>query len=85
MSPELFHETLIQWATRNPFTPFVIELNGGKRLEIDHPVACSSRESHAVAFTGPGPIMHVFDSDSVLRFIDAPAHEVRRRKRKGSA
>jgi hypothetical protein len=82
MSPELFHETLIMWATRDPFTPFVIELIGAKRLEIDHPVACSSRDGRAVAFTGPGGVMHVFDSDSVLRFIDAPAHTIRPRKPK---
>lgn len=82
MSPELFHETLLICATRNPFTPFVIELIGGKQLEIDYPLAVSSRDGRAIAFTGPMGIMHIFDSDSVLRFIDAPAHAARPRKPK---
>jgi len=55
-----------------PFRVFTVELNGGRRFEIDHPGALVVRDGVAV-FIAPGGIPIWFDSESVNRIIGAPA------------
>ena len=83
MTRENFEEALLYFTERKPFTPFTLELNGGERLEIDHVKGLSWNEGKGV-FIGPGGLMRVFDNESVLQIIDAPAHALRPRKPKKS-
>jgi hypothetical protein len=79
MTAENFDETLQTLMTRQPFRAFTVELHGGERFEIDSPRVAWS-DGKAAAFVGPGGILHIFDNESVLQFIDAPAHEIRPKK-----
>lgn len=81
MTPEFFDDTLERFMKRQPFAPFMVELNGGERFEVDHAHAVTWREGRA-AFLGPGGILQLFDSQSVLQFIDAPAHAIRSKRPK---
>jgi hypothetical protein len=81
MTRENFEETLQHYVERRPFTPFTLELNGGQRLEIDHVKGIAWSDGKGV-FLGPGGLIHVFDNESVLQIIDAPAHAIRPRKPK---
>ena len=50
----------------------MVELNGGRRFEIDHPTALIIREGVAV-FLAPGGIPIWFDHESVNQIIGANA------------
>ena len=80
MTRENFEQTLETLMSRQPFMPFVVELHGGERFEIDHPHAMAWGEGQAAAFIGPGGMLRIFDNESVLQFINAPAHAIRPRK-----
>jgi hypothetical protein len=81
MTRETFEETLELFLERRPFKVFVVELNSGERFEIDSPHATAHREGKAV-FNGPGGVLRIFDNESVLQIIDAPAHAIRSKKPK---
>ena len=66
---DLVLQTLTQ---QKPYTVFTVELNGGKRFEVDHPGAMVIRDGVAV-FLGPGGVPYWFDHDSVSQIIGAPA------------
>ena len=83
MTRETFEEALLSFTERRPFAPYMLELNGGERYEIDHPGALAWTDGKGV-FLGPGGLMRVFDNESVLQIIDAPAHAIRPRKSKKS-
>ena len=55
-----------------PFRIFTVELNGGRRFEVDHPGALVVRDGVAV-FIAPGGIPIWFDHESVSQVIGAPA------------
>jgi hypothetical protein len=80
---ENFEQTLRLFTERRPFAPYVLELNGGERYEVDHPGGLAFGEGKGV-FVGPGGILRIFDNESVLQIIDAPAHAIRPRKPKKS-
>ena len=60
-----------------PFRVFTVELNGGRRFEVDHPGALVVRDGVAV-FLAPGGVPIWFDHDGVNQIIGAP-----RRKKRG--
>jgi len=72
MSPENFEALLTAHLDRQPFQVFTIELQTGKRFEVDHPRAKVIREGVAV-FLAPGGVPVWFDHDSVNHIIDSRA------------
>jgi len=60
--------------SRQPFHAFVIKLDGGDRIEVDHPSAIMPHESVAIVYS-PGGALIFFDQRSVRLIITAPAHE----------
>ena len=80
MTAENFDQILQGLRDRKPFQVFTVELNGGRRFEVDHPRALVNREGVAV-FVAPGGIPIWFDHESVNQIIGAPAGTVRRKKR----
>ena len=55
-----------------PFRIFTVELNGGRRFEVDAPSVLVVREGLAV-FSSPGGVPVLFDHDSVNHIIVGPA------------
>jgi hypothetical protein len=72
MTAENFDTVLQEFQSVQPFRVFTVELVGGRRFEVDHPRAMVVREGVAV-FLAPGGVPIVFDHNSVLSFIAAPA------------
>jgi hypothetical protein len=72
MSPESFNASIDALLERRPFIVFTVELKTGKRFEIDHPRAVTTRGGVAV-FLSPGGIPIFFDHDSVSEIITAPS------------
>ncbi|MCC6125855.1 MAG: hypothetical protein IT426_12885 [Pirellulales bacterium] len=72
MTSENFQKVLDALQQRQPFHGFAVELNGGRRFEIDHPNAVVVRDGVAV-FLAPGGIPIWFDHDSVNQIIAATA------------
>jgi hypothetical protein len=68
-----FDKALTALQDIRPFQPFSIELIGGRRFEVDGPHTHVVRHGVAV-FVAPGGHPILFDHDSVLRIIAAPAH-----------
>ncbi len=73
MSAEIFTALLERMLSRSPFQVLTIELNSGKRFEIDHPRAVVYRDGFAI-FLAPGRIPIYFDNNSVENIVDAPAN-----------
>jgi hypothetical protein len=80
MTVEHFQETLDMLMARQPFKPFTIELNTGRRLEVDHPSVAAYKDG-AGAFLAPGGIPTFFDHESVNQIINSPAHSAPGRKK----
>jgi hypothetical protein len=72
MTPENFDQILGAMLSRDPFQIFTIELQSGKRFEIDHPRTTVYREGVAV-FIAPGGVPVWFDHETVSQIIEAPA------------
>ena len=71
MSAEYFDEVLKRLVSRTPFQFFTIELEGGRRFEVDHPRAMVVREGVAVFLAARGvPIR--FDHNNVKHIIGDP-------------
>lgn len=73
MTAEHFNEILDGLAEHTPFRVFTVELNGGKRFEVDHPRALVVRDGAAV-FMAPGGVPIWFDHESVNQIIGASAN-----------
>lgn len=69
MTAEAFDDVLGALLDRRPFQIFTVELNGGEKIEIDHPRAISYREGFA-HFTAPGGKLYWFDHTSVNKLMD---------------
>lgn len=69
MTAENFDSVIRTLLEFRPFLLFTIELNGGERIEIDHPHALSYRDGFA-HFIGPGKKISWFDHDSVNKIIE---------------
>lgn len=72
MTAENFDQVLQALRDRKPFQVFTVELHGGDRFEVDHPMAMVIRDGVAVFLT-PGGRPIWFDHESVNQFIGAPA------------
>lgn len=73
MTAEDFEQVLQALAERQPFHVFTIELNGGKRFEVDHARALVVRDGVAV-FIAPGGVPVWFDHESVNQIVGASAN-----------
>jgi hypothetical protein len=72
MTADNFDQVLDGLRQLQPFRVFTVELNGGKRFEVDHPGALVVRDGVAVFLASGGrPIW--FDHESVNQIIGAPA------------
>lgn len=63
-----FNDSLRELLFREPFRPFTVELNTGKRIEIDRANAMAFRDGGA-AFLGPDRVPHWFKFSEVKQFI----------------
>ena len=70
MTAENFTAVLEGLRSAQPFRVFTVELNGGKRFEVDHADAMVTRDGVAV-FLAPGGVPVWFDHESVLRVVGA--------------
>jgi uncharacterized protein (DUF39 family) len=73
MTADNFDQAMLVLRSRKPYQVFTVELNGGRRFEVDYPGALSWREGVAV-FLAPGGIPVFFDHESVNQIIVAPAN-----------
>ena len=73
MTAENFDNVLTALRELSPFQVFTVELHGGKRFEVDHPMALVIRDGVAV-FLAPGGAPIWFDHNSVNQIIGAPAN-----------
>ncbi len=64
MTAEKFETILDALTQLQPFRVFTVELNGGRRFEVDHPEALIVRDGVAV-FLAPGGSPIWFDHESV--------------------
>ena len=72
MTAENFDRVLVELQQRQPFRVFTVELQGGRRFEVDHSRALIVRDGVAV-FLAPGGVPIWFDHESVNQIIGAPA------------
>jgi hypothetical protein len=72
VTAEHFDSVYETFQSIRPFRIFTVELNGGRRLEIDHPGALVFRQGVAV-FLAPGRVPVFFDHDSVNHVIGSLA------------
>lgn len=72
MTADNFVQILDGLRTLQPFRVFTVELNGGKRFEVDHPGALVVRDGVAV-FLAPRGVPIWFDHESVNQIIGATA------------
>ena len=73
MTADNFDNILTSLQQYKPFRVFTVELNGGRRFEVDHSGALVVRDGVAV-FLAPGGIPIWFDHDSVNQIIGASAN-----------
>ena len=73
MTEEHFDRIMTELQDKRPYQVFTIELNGGRRFEIDFPKALIVREGVAV-FLAPGGVPIVFDHESINQVIVGPAN-----------
>jgi ABC-type arginine transport system ATPase subunit len=73
MTAENFEQVLHALTERQPFHVFTVELNGGKRFEVDHARALVVRDGVAV-FIAPGGVPVWFDHESVNQIVGASAN-----------
>ena len=70
MTADNFNSVLTSLQQIKPYRVFTVELNGGRRFEVDHPGALVVRDGVAVFLApGGGPIW--FDHESVNQIIGA--------------
>ena len=70
MTADNFTNVLDALHLLQPFRVFAVELNGGRRFEVDHPGALVVRDGVAV-FLAPGGIPSWFDHESVNQILGA--------------
>jgi hypothetical protein len=73
MTADNFDRIFQELQQQRPFRVYTVELHGGRRFEIDSPLALVVRDGVAV-FVAPGGIPIVFDHDSINQVIVAPAN-----------
>jgi hypothetical protein len=75
MTQESFEAVVRTHLDIRPFRVFTVELNTGKRIEIDHPQALAMKD-RVVAFIGPGGYPHWFDCTSVHQILSASTSDL---------
>ncbi len=70
MTAETFNTMLSTRQQLQPFRVFTVEMNGGRRFEVDHAGALIVRDGVAV-FLAPGGVPVWFDHESVNQIIGA--------------
>ena len=73
MSVESFEDVLNTLLDLRPFRLFTIELNNGKRFEVDHPHAISMRGGTAT-YTTSGGMFIFFSADTVSHIFPDTAN-----------
>jgi hypothetical protein len=73
MTADNFDTVLESLRQLQPFRVFTVELQGGRRFEVDHPGALVIRDGVAV-FLAPGGVPIWFDHDSVNQIIGASSN-----------
>jgi hypothetical protein len=73
MTADNFTNVLTTLQQIKPYRVFTVELNGGRRFEVDHPGALVVRDGVAV-FLAPGGMPIWFDHESVNQIIGASAN-----------
>lgn len=69
MTVEEFDSTMLKFSEREPFEVFTVELQNGRRIEIDRPFGFALRNGHAVTMTRKKePIW--FDHNTVARIVE---------------
>lgn len=68
MTVDNFNQSIDVLVKRVPFQPFLIEMVGGRRVEVDHPRALVTRDGVAV-YVAPGGIPVLFDHESVTAIV----------------
>ena len=68
MTSESFQQIINTLATRRPFRPFLVEIHGGRRFEVDYPNALAYRDGVAM-FVAPGGAPILFDHESATAII----------------
>ena len=81
MTRDNFEDAVKELMAVQPFKPFIVELHGGERFQVDRRGALAWGDG-ATVFLGPGRILRIFDNESVVQIINAPAHAVRSRRPK---
>jgi hypothetical protein len=71
MTFETMLQSLRAHSRRRPFRPFVIQLLGGETLAVAHPEAWQLF-NELLMLTLPDGLRRMFDSWSVLQFIETP-------------
>ncbi len=72
MTADSFEQVFESLRQNQPFRVCTVELQGGRRFEIDHPGALVVRDGVAV-FIAPGGIPIWFDHERVTQIVGAPA------------
>jgi len=72
MTDDDFYRTMLQKLERKPFHPFTVEMNDGRRVEIDRPKTVSIRGGVAACSTRDCIYVRV-DAEDVREIVDAPA------------
>ena len=72
MTADVFYRTFIEKLERKPFQPFAVELNDGRRVNIDRPKV-AIRGGVAVCTTKERLFVRV-DNEDVKQIVDIPAN-----------
>jgi hypothetical protein len=72
MTVDHFKQSLDGLTIRKPFHPFIVELHGRRRFEVDFSNAVVFRDGVAV-FVAPGGVPILFDHESVTAIVGETA------------
>lgn len=71
MTADNFYRTMIEKLDREPFQPFVVEMNDGRKVQIDEADSVAIRGGLALCSTKETIYLRV-DSEDVRRIVDVP-------------
>lgn len=68
---EDFEQKIKRFLHAQPFRPFIVELQNGSKVTIEHPEAVLVRYDTAV-YIAPDKEFSIFDADAVTRIVRPP-------------
>lgn len=74
MTADDFYRTMIEKLDREPFQPFVVEMNDGSRVQIDEADSVAIRGGLAICTTKEALFVRVDNAD-VRQIVDVPADQ----------